>query len=127
MKTDDMIFVFGSNLSGIHGAGAAYFAMEYKGAIYGQGQGLQGNAYALPTKGRRIEFMPLHRVAGYVDNFIECATGRPDLTFQVTQIGCGLAGFTPAEVAPLFKDAPDNCYFDVAWLPWLGANRNYWN
>lgn len=127
MNTENMIFVFGSNLSGIHGAGAARFAMQKKGATYGQGQGLQGQSYALPTKGKNITFMPLHRVAGYVDDFINYAKSRPDLTFQVTQIGCGLAGFKSDQIAPLFKDAPENCYFDVAWLPFLGLHRNYWN
>lgn len=127
MNTENMIFVFGSNLSGIHGAGAARFAMQKKGATYGQGQGLQGQSYALPTKGKNITFMPLHRVAGYVDDFIDYAKSRPDLTFQVTQVGCGLAGFKPDQIAPLFKDAPENCYFDVMWLPFLGLHRNYWN
>lgn len=127
MNTENMIFVFGSNLSGIHGAGAAHFAMQKMGAIYGQGRGLQGQSYALPTKGKKIEFMPLHQVAGYVDDFLDFARSRPDLEFQVTQIGCGLAGFKPEQIAPLFKAAPDNCYFDIAWLPFLSLHHNFWN
>jgi len=114
-----MIFVFGSNLGGHHGAGAARVALLKHGAVYGLGVGPSGNSYAIPTKDERIESLPVERIAGYVDGFLEYAASHPEKEFQVTQIGCGLAGFTPDQIAPLFKDAPANCLFDEAWKPWF--------
>ena len=99
------ILVFGSNLSGIHGAGAARHAMLHHGATMFQGIGLQGSSYALPTKGVNISFMPLEEIGWHVNAFIEFAQSRPDLTFRVTRVGCGLAGFTDEDIAPLFKEA----------------------
>ena len=99
------IFVFGSNLSGIHGAGAAKYARLHHGAIMGQGMGLQGTSYALPTKGLNISFMPLADIGRHVAAFISFAKIRPDLTFRVTRVACGLAGFKDEQIAPLFKDA----------------------
>lgn len=99
------IFVFGSNLSGIHGAGAAKHARDHHGAIMGQGMGLQGNSYALPTKGVNISFMKLEDIARHVMAFISFTKIRPDLTFRVTRVGCGLAGFKDSDIAPLFKEA----------------------
>jgi hypothetical protein len=103
------IFVFGSNLAGRHGAGAALWARNHYGARYGQGEGLSGMSYALPTKDERISTLPLARIKKHVDRFLECARDRQDLTFRVTAIGCGLAGFQPEEIAPFFRDAPENC------------------
>lgn len=120
------IFVFGSNLSGIHGAGSAKQAYMYHGAIRGQGEGLQGDSYALPTKGYNITFMSKVRVAYYVHRFLEFARAHPELQFKVTCVGCGLAGFTDKEIAPLFEGAPENCMFDTAWEPWLGETVHYW-
>ena len=99
------IFTFGSNLSGIHGAGAARYALQHHGAIMGQGMGLQGNSYALPTKGVNISFMPLNDIARHVMAFISFTKIRPDLTFRVTRVGCGRAGFKDEQIAPLFKEA----------------------
>ena len=99
------ILVFGSNLSGIHGAGAARHARLHHGAIMGQGMGLQGTSYALPTKGVNISFMPLTDIGRHVAAFISFAHIRPDLTFRVTRVGCGLAGFKDTEIAPLFRGA----------------------
>lgn len=127
MKTENMIFVFGSNLSGIHGAGAAAFAHKHMGAEMGNGSGLQGQSYALPTKGINISFMPLHAIDYHVSKFLEFAQKHPELSFQVTQVACGLAGFKPKEIAPLFKGAPRNCFFDRAWNDLLGDQYNYWN
>ena len=121
-----MIFVFGSNLSGIHGAGAARFAHRNKGAVMGKGIGLQGQSYALPTKGLKISFMPLNEVEVHIDAFKDFAMDHPNMEFQVTQIGCGLAGFTKEQIAPLFKSSPSNCYFDMEWQPLLGDSHNYW-
>lgn len=94
------IFVFGSNLAGRHGGGAARIAMNRFGAIYGRGEGLQGNSYAIPTMQGRVE-----TIQPYVDRFIEFARREKALTFYVTKIGCGIAGFKAAEIAPLFAKA----------------------
>ena len=94
------IFVFGSNLQGAHGGGAARLAYERFGAVMGQGVGLQGQSYAIPTmQGGTDTILP------YVEEFISFAIQHPELTFLVTKIGCGIAGFTPAEIAPLFAGA----------------------
>lgn len=126
MHSESVRFVFGSNLSGHHGAGAARFAQKHFGAVYGCGVGPTGRAYAIPTKGKRIEFIPLDEVKPYVADFIQYAKDHPELMFQVTQIGCGLAGFRKEQIAPLFVDAPSNCSFDTDWLPILGNNKMYW-
>lgn len=96
----DEVFVFGSNLAGHHGGGAARFALGKFGAIYGQGVGLQGQSYAIPTMQGGIE-----TIVPYVDEFIAFAKQHPDKFFLVTRIGCGIAGFTDRQMAPLFKDA----------------------
>ncbi|MBR0036332.1 MAG: hypothetical protein IJP70_01690 [Bacteroidales bacterium] len=98
----DEIFVFGSNLAGLHGGGAARLAYERFGAIWGQGIGLQGQSYAIPTMQGGVE-----TIKPYVDEFIRFAQTRPDLKFYVTQIGCGIAGFKVDEIAPLFQTAID--------------------
>lgn len=99
------IFVFGSNLSGRHGKGAAKQAMKY-GAIYRQAAGLQGRAYGIPTKDASIRrTLTISEIKPFVDKFIEFAKVNPNLIFQVTEIGCGLAGYSPKDIAPLFKDA----------------------
>ena len=96
------VFVFGSNLAGAHGGGAARIAAEKFGAIMGQGVGLQGQSYAIPTMQGGV-----NTIKPYVDEFIAFAKQHPELTFLVTRIGCGIAGFTPAEIAPLFAGAVD--------------------
>jgi hypothetical protein len=99
LKADE-IFVFGSNLAGMHGAGAAYFAFQKFGAVMGCGVGLRGQSYAIPTMQGGVE-----TIKPYVDEFISFAKSRPDLFFYVTRIGCGIAGFRDKDIAPLFKDA----------------------
>ena len=94
------IFVFGSNLKGMHGGGAAYIAYRKFGAIMGQGVGLQGQSYAIPTMQGGVE-----TIRPYVDEFIQFAKQHPELTFLVTRIGCGIAGFTDEEISPLFEEA----------------------
>ena len=96
------IFVFGSNLAGAHGGGAAYTAYRKFGAIWGQGVGLQGQSYAIPTMQGGVE-----TIRPYVDEFIQFAIEHPTLTFLVTRIGCGIAGFTDDEISPLFEKAHD--------------------
>lgn len=94
------IFVFGSNLAGRHGGGAAYAAYKKFGAVWGQGVGLFGQSYAIPTMQGGID-----TIRPYVDEFIQFAKARPELTFYVTRIGCGIAGFRDADIAPLFAAA----------------------
>lgn len=101
LKPND-IFVFGSNLAGAHGGGAARLAYNRFGAVWGQGVGLQGQSYAIPTMQGGVE-----TIKPYVDDFIRFALTRPDLKFYVTQIGCGIAGFKAEEIAPLFQAAID--------------------
>ena len=96
------IFVFGSNLKGMHGGGAAYIAHRKFGAIMGQGVGLQGQSYGIPTMQGGVE-----TIRPYVDEFIAFAKQHPELTFLVTRIGCGIAGFTDDEISPLFEKAHD--------------------
>lgn len=104
---ENQIFVFGSNLSGMHGGGAALTALNW-GAKMGQGVGLQGRTYAIPTKSyHAINTLQLATIKEYVDIFIAFAKYHPELEFLVTEIGCGLAGLKVSEVAPLFKDALD--------------------
>ena len=109
------IFVFGSNLAGIHGAGAARFAVINHGARYRQGIGLQGNSYAIPTKDHHINTLPLEEIRKHVDVFIAFAMEHPELTFEVTRIGCGLAGYTDFQIAPMFEFAPANCQLPDGW------------
>ena len=126
MKLDDMVFVFGSNLSGIHGAGAAKFAYQKKGAVLGVGKGMTGKSYALPTKGLNISFMPLIEIQDHVGDFLQYAYDNPELEFQVTQVGCGLSGFSRDDIAPMFEYAPENCYFDRMWKNYLPSAAKFW-
>lgn len=96
------IFVFGSNLAGSHGGGAARLAYDRFGAIWGQGVGLQGQSYGIPTMHGGVD-----AIKPYVDEFIEFAKQHPKYNFLVTKIGCGIAGFKIEVMAPLFKQAID--------------------
>jgi hypothetical protein len=100
------IFVFGSNEAGRHGKGAALEAKERHGAIYGQADGLQGNSYGIPTKDRQLKPLPLKEIGKYVRDFLYFAKDNPDLNFMVTPIGCGLAGYSVGDIAPLFAQYP---------------------
>ena len=97
---EDEVFVFGSNLEGMHGGGAARYAFEHFGAVLGCGVGLRGQSYAIPTMQGGVE-----TIAPYVDEFIAFALAHPELYFYVTRIGCGIAGFKDKEIAPLFAAA----------------------
>lgn len=109
------IFVFGSNLAGRHGKGAALHAREHHGAIYGQGVGRQGNSYAIPTKAHDMATLPISTIRYYVNQFLEYARDNPELEFRVTAIGTGLAGYRHDQIAPLFRKAPRNCYLPPEW------------
>ena len=111
------IFVFGSNLAGIHGLGSAKEAVLHHGAEYiknvtarfgvigKNGFGLQGNSFAIPTKDQFIQTMPLFRIKPYVKRFIMFAEAHPEMQFNVVNIGCRNAGYTPKQIAPMFSDA----------------------
>ena len=107
------IFVFGSNLEGMHGGGAALTAYKKFGAVWGQGTGLQGQSYGIPTMQGGVE-----TIKPYVDEFIDFARKHPDLRFLVTPIGCGIAGFKPSQIAPLFTEAKNlpNIYLPKEFL-----------
>ena len=109
------IFVFGSNLAGIHGAGAALCAKQEHGAQYGVGEGRTGNAYAIPTKDHKIRTRPLADIQVSVNHFLDYAREHPELTFIVTRIGCGLAGYKDTDIAPMFDTAPSNCILPEGW------------
>lgn len=98
-----MIFVFGSNLAGRHGKGAALDAVRYHGAIRGIGVGLQGMSYAIPTKDCLIHTLPLPIIKLYVDQFLQFAQIAKMMHFNVTPIGCGLAGYKFEDIAPMFS------------------------
>jgi hypothetical protein len=105
-----MIFVFGSNLAGRHGKGAALFALRHRGAIYGQGIGLQGNSYAIPTKDGNLKTLDLFTINNYVNDFLLFAANTPDKHYEVTNIGCGLAGYNFKDIAPMFKNRTSNVH-----------------
>lgn len=115
------IFVFGSNLAGRHGKGAAKTAVDQYGAIYGQSEGLQGQSYGIPTKDSQLMTLPLERVKNGVDQFLAFARSHPELQFFVTRIGCGLAGYTDDDIGPMFAKAPDNCELPQGWREAYGA------
>ena len=104
------IFVFGSNLNGYHAGGAARMAVTNFGAKFGQGEGLQGSSYALPTLSKDMQQLPLVDLGNALDRLIECAKKHPELTFFMTKVGCGIAGFKIEQIAELFfeREMPEN-------------------
>ncbi len=118
---EDEIFVFGSNLAGNHAGGAARVAFERFGAVMGQGVGIQGRSYAIPTMQGGVE-----SIRPYVDDFFELAEEWDQTTFLVTRIGCGIAGFTDEEIAPLFDRALDmyNVVLPESFVRILQARRS---
>lgn len=117
---DNQIFVFGSNQSGIHGAGAAKQALKKFGAIYGQGFGFQGKSFAIPTKDHYIQTLPLYLIDYFVDRFLQIAkVHKNNYEFLVTEIGCGLAGYKVEDIAPMFKDAPNNVLLPESFINYL--------
>lgn len=125
------IFVFGSNLQGVHGAGAAQTARIYHGAGFGVAEGLMGTSYALPTcdrwdsSRRRFPALHLDEIKEHVERFMAYAKSRPELVFKVTRVGCDLAGLGDEYIAPMFRDAPDNCTFDTIWQRYL-PSKKFW-
>jgi len=113
-----MIFVFGSNLDGIHGAGAARHAMQWHGAVYGQGEDHWGNSYALPTKGHGITDMTLAQIEPNIERFLDYAKAYPNMTFILTPIGTGLAGHAKRDIWAILEryGVPRNVYLTSTWV-----------
>jgi len=112
---DSRIFVFGSNLAGMHGAGAAAHAARYHGAEKGVGEGRTGSSYAIPTKDSHVRVRSLPAIEVAVVRFLCYAQDHSELEFDVTRVGCGLAGYRDEAIAPLFRDAPSNCNLPHGW------------
>lgn len=112
------VFVFGSNLAGIHGAGAAKYALQHHGAIWGQGIGLAGNSYALPTKDENIQTLSSTQVMNHIAEFLDFAKANPTMLFHLTPVGCGLAGFKPEQIKVMLKHhgIPDNVVLTRQWF-----------
>lgn len=123
VPTNNNVFVFGSNARGAHGKGSALEACNRFGYPYskyvGFNQNQFGRAYAIPTKGEKLEILPLNEIKVYIDDFIEFAKEHPELEFFVTRIGCGLANYDDIEIAPLFAASPLNCSFAESWFKYL--------
>lgn len=117
---NNLLFVFGSNLAGIHGKGAAKVARANFGARLGQGAGLAGQSYAIPTKDARLRVLPLRDIEPYVSEFVALTQTRDDVYYFVTAVGCGEAGYRAADIAPLFSGC-QHCYFPQAWEPFINA------
>lgn len=107
--------MFGSNLAGRHGKGAALAARLEHGAQLGVGEGPTGNAYAIPTKDMQLRTRSLDEIRASVDRFLAYAKANPGTLFTVTRVGCGLAGYQDRDIAPMFADAPDNCELPDGW------------
>lgn len=118
------IFVFGSNEAGVHGAGAAKAAHSMFGAKMGVGLGFTGRSFGIPTKDYDIKTLPIEKIEVYVKIFLYYANDYRRKYF-VTRVGCGLAGFSDSEIAPLFKNAPDNCNFPEEWKPFLECEVDF--
>ena len=113
------VFVFGSNLAGIHGAGAAQTAYKLHGAKYGHGVGRVGMSYAIPTKGIRVEPIHLERIIPHIEVFLDYAYAHKDTKFFVTALGTGLAGFSHADIGVLFRGHTPNCRMPPEWMEYL--------
>lgn len=119
-KDPDLVFVFGSNLAGRHGLGAAAHAVKFHGAQRGLAISYpikeeKPESYAIPTKDEQLRPLPLWAIRKCVVKFIEYAESQPALSFNVTRIGCGLAGYKDEDIAPMFEDAPPNCILPDEW------------
>lgn len=116
MARPNSIFVFGSNEVGIHGAGAAKDAVDKYGAILGVGEGPMGRSYAIPTKQTpNGDILPPREIREYANRFIAYACAHPELTFALTRVGCGLAGYTDRVMSPIFRLAPKNVELPLGW------------
>lgn len=126
---ENEVFVFGSNTAGRHGAGAAKLAHLKFGARWREGHGWFGQSFAIPTKGQTIQPLSLDEIRPNVEQFLIIAKNCPHIHFLVTAIGCGLAGYTAKDIAPMFKDAPENVslpqsFWDVLGIIWCQRCEN---
>lgn len=125
------VFVFGSNLAGRHGAGAARHAAQMHGAEYGVGFGRTGDSFAIPTKKENLETLSAPFVQWYVWKFMDYAKNHPGTEFFITRIGTGLAGYTDEQIAPMFKmhpnrfPLPQNCMLPILWEPLLKTDHRF--
>jgi len=113
------VFVFGSNLAGRHGKGAALYAKQHYGAVYGEGIGRTGNSYAIPTKGYQLNVLSLERIQDFVTEFVQHTRENPEDTFLLTPIGTGLAGYDKTEIFKLIRNCaplPSNIVFTKEWF-----------
>jgi hypothetical protein len=122
MNDGTNVFVFGSNLEGRHGKGAAYEAHIHWGAVRGVGAGPTGMAYALPTKSTPRQTLSLEEISKHVEEFLVYVKQHPELTFLVTKVGCGLAGFSESQIAPMFAHIPTNCILPAGWRYETGSH-----
>lgn len=114
------IFVFGSNLAGRHGRGAALFALQQRGAVQGRAYGRQGQSYAIPTKtGGPVRLLQIEKIAFFVTRFLAYAAAHPELTFELTPLVYGRVGHRPEDIAPLFKGVTPNVLIPPAFAPFL--------
>ncbi len=111
----DEVFVFGSNAEGAHGGGAALIAYEQFGAVWGEGHGHHGQSYAIDT------MSGLDELAAEARRFLDYARAHPELRFLLTPVGCGIAGYTPAQVAPMFHGVPANVTLPESFVPYLAS------
>jgi hypothetical protein len=122
LPQNDEVFVFGSNLAGIHGAGAAKVALEKFGAEWGVGSGFGKPvicpSYAIPTKDQKVDTLPLNVIKHFVDEFIQATKDNVSREWFVTRVGCGLAGYRDEQIAPMFKGA-ENCSFAEEWRQYI--------
>lgn len=120
-KEDDVYFVFGSNLSGYHGAGAAREAHVNFSAVWGEYLGFTGKSYAIPTVNKNISGkLDLEEIKKYIDDFVDVTHKHKDKKFFVTRVGCGLAGYYNEDIATLFSSCnPENCTFPHTWEQFL--------
>jgi hypothetical protein len=114
-----IVYVFASNLEGRHGKGSALEARLKWGAIYGQGEGRQGNSYGIPTKKTPYITLPLDIIQQHVEKFIEYSKNHPEDFFNVVKIGCGLAGYSDQQIAPFFEKSPSNVNLHNDWKSYL--------
>ena len=124
LPTNGEVFVFGSNLSGNHGAGAALVARRNLGAQLKRGVDPTGNCYAIPTKDYYLWVMPLEDIEPYVNVFLHYAREVTEKEFFITRVGCGLAGYKDRDIAPMFATAPPNCSLPIQWKPYVQRQPN---
>ncbi|TQR69607.1 hypothetical protein E2K73_04760 [Acinetobacter sp. RF15A] len=116
---ENTVFVFGSNMAGQHGGGAARTALEHFGAVMGVGRGWSGQSYAIPTMNEHLQQMPLSQIQHYIDDFKLYTKNHPKIKYFITSIGCGIAGYKVEEIAPMFKGISHNVILPQSFRPFV--------